>query len=176
MRQCLYTACKGRKALSKPKTSSKAIWIKKSNLASCEAKKSLVLASHEATEVSNCETDSALHRAQLHHSREAKGKAPIGANSEATAALLKTKESLSSARRTLSRKARIESPLSANNEATITLLKTKSALKASPGEAKPCGEAKHCREAIIASPATRSKASKAKFNAFQPQWTCIQSF
>jgi len=95
LHQYLYTACKARNAFSKSKIASKAIWIEKSNSASCKAKKSLVLASCEATEVSNCETDSARHRAQLRYSHEAKGKAPLVANSEATAASLKTKAPLS---------------------------------------------------------------------------------
>ena len=73
-RQYLYAACEARSI-------SKATWIKKSTLP--KAKKSLISASGEARVVSGCETTSAPHKAQPRSSRKAKGKAPIGAVSEA---------------------------------------------------------------------------------------------
>ena len=77
--------CEAKKAPCEPKTTSaKAIWIKKSNPASCEVRdKSLGLASYKAKTVSDCETISALHRVQPRFSREAKVKALMSANSEA---------------------------------------------------------------------------------------------
>jgi len=68
----LYVVCEVRSA-------SKAIWIEKFTSASREAKRSLVSVSSKAHMVSGCETTLALHKAQPRFSREAKGKALIGA-------------------------------------------------------------------------------------------------
>jgi len=70
-------------AVRKAKSASKALWIEKSNSALCKANGSPISTSIEAHVVSNCETTSAFHRAQLHVSCEAKGKATIASLSTA---------------------------------------------------------------------------------------------
>ena len=69
--------CEGIKVLREPKSASaKTIWIKKSNLASYEARdSSLDSASCKAKIVSDYKTISALHRAKPDLSCEAKAKA-----------------------------------------------------------------------------------------------------
>ena len=120
----------------------------------CEAKRSLVSASDEAHKVSGCETTSALHRAQPRFSHEAKGKAPIGAISEAVVASL-------TAAKTLSHKVRVEAPSSANSKDISLEKKALSAHITLPSS-----------EAILTTPPARRKTSKAKFKTkpkiFQP--------
>jgi len=136
-----------------------ASWIiKKSNSASYEARdNSLVSTLSEANLVSGCETISALYRAKLYLSREAKAKAPLGASSEATVAMLTSSTLLSNIREALSHEAKAEVPLGAISEATTASFKSRAQLSsarltsssrtkalsahtAPPREAKPCGE------------------------------------
>ena len=73
--------------MRKAKLAPRALWIEKSS-ASCEANGPLVSASGKAQKVSDYKTTSALHKAQLRFSCEAKGKALISAISEAAVASL----------------------------------------------------------------------------------------
>ena len=133
--------------------------IEKSTSTSREAKRSLDSASGGACVVFGCKTTSALHRAQPRSSREAKGKKPMSAISEATTTSLATK--------TLTREARVEAPFSVDSE--VTLLEGKALLNSaklafnSGAKALSAQIASPCGEAIPASPLARRTASKAKF-------------
>ena len=137
--------CEAKKASCEPKIASvKAIWIKKSNSVSCEVRdKSLDSASCEATIVSDL-TISAFHKAKPRLSCEAKAKAPLGANSEATtasSALLRSAIVLSrsaiakapsganieatTASEVLSREARTKAPIGANRKVIAASFKSK---------------------------------------------------
>jgi len=103
--------------------------LKKFNSVSCEARdKSFDSALCEAKIVSDCETILALHRAKPRLSREAKAKAPLGANSEATAARLTLSSLLSSAKAAFSREVKAKAPLDARSEATTASLKSRALL------------------------------------------------
>jgi len=165
----------------------KAIWIKKSNLVTHEARE-------KSLDSASCEVNSAFHRAQPRLSREVKAKTPLCADNEANISSLSLPTW--SAKTVLSRKARtraplsandlyheanIEAPLDANSEATPTSLKVGAlqcrAKLASTGRAKatasPC-EANSSGEAILALSTTMKLAFKAKPRVFQPKKANIQ--
>ena len=115
----------------KVKPALRALWIEKSNSASCKAKGSSTSVSREAIIVSNDKITPAPHKAQLRSSRKAKGKALVSATSEAATTSL---SALS---------CEVIVPSGANNE--VTSLKGRalnsSAKALSAQIASPCGEA-----------------------------------
>jgi len=199
--QRIYALCEAKKASCEPKIASvKAIWIKKSNSVSCEVRdKSLDSASCEATIVSDL-TISAFHKAKPRLSREAKAKAPLGANSETTAAssalLHSAIEALSrsaiakapsganieatTVSEVLSREARTKAPIGANRKVIAASFKSKVLLNSAKLASSCRGKALRAQaaspyvansqgEAILASPTTKKRASKAKLKALQPK-------
>ena len=131
------------------KSASKALWIEKSNSASCKANRFPISASTEAHVVSDCETTSALHRAQLRFSCEPKSKALISTSSEAVVT------SLPSAKASV-REAKSEAYFGANNEVISLKEKALYSTKAPSAE---------IAFAVLTSDPTKEKASKAKSRA-----------
>ena len=93
------------------KSAPRALWFEKSFAASCEAKRSIILAHGKTQRVSDCGTSSVLPRTQFCFSRKAKDKALESAISEAAVASL-------SAEIALSYEFRVEAPSGVNSEAT----------------------------------------------------------
>jgi len=134
---------------AKLKSASKSIWIEESDSALCKANRSLISALTKANKVSDCETTSALHRAQLCFSREAKGKAAVTSLPTAKASI---------------REAKSEAHFGANSKAT-SLKEILHSTKAPSAEvASPHGEA------ILTSLPAKRKASKVK-SRFKPKAT-----
>ena len=163
--------CEARKAFYKPKTTSKAIWIEKSNSTSCEA-------GEKSLDSASCEANLALRKAQPLLSHEAKAKAPLCADNEAN--IISLPLPVHSAN-VPNREVNNETPLGANSEATPTLLSDRalpcSAMFASTGITKAIAslrEANSLGEAILTSPTAKKLASKAKPEAFQPKKANIQ--